>query len=188
MTQMQTNFDLLLSGARDLDISVITGRLWPPKVGDMWIGDQSLDELLLPHATRDAVALAIIPGGPGWEHVRMGKGTLDAEEFERLSQLVRAAGGHIYQGRLARLTPKDWLEQHPQLQQAAVGQSTLDMAKAAGWPASFGNYPVLFLDDRSIYHLLAREDVGRNVTLLIGTIAHPAQAADSERPEPNTTS
>jgi len=47
----------------------------------------------------------------------------------------------------------------------------LDAAAATGWPASFGDHVVLFLGDRSIYGLLAQANVGRIVTVLVGTIA-----------------
>ena len=181
MTQTHTSFDLLLHHARDLDVTVVTGRLWPPKAGCMWLGDQSLEEILLPHTTGDAVALAIIPGGPGWEHVRIGGGTLSADQLARLTQIASEAGGNLYRGRLEQLTPEQWLERHGRGQQAGSAQSRIDAAKDAGWPAAFGDYPVLFLDKQPIYHLIARENIGRNVTLLIGTLLKSALELGGQR-------
>ena len=47
----------------------------------------------------------------------------------------------------------------------------LAAARAAGWPAAFADEPVLFLGDEPLYYLLMREDVGRNVIMLIGALA-----------------
>jgi len=170
MAEPRTAFDLILNSARELDITVITGRLWPPRAGSIWLDDQSLEEILLPHASSHGVALAVIPGGPGWEHVRQGKSGLDAEKLAQLARIVAEAGGTLYQGRLELLTPQRWLERHGQMQQFDNAQAMLEAARESGWPANFGDYPVLFLDEQAIYHLLARENVGRNVTLLVGTL------------------
>ena len=179
MASTQTPFDLLLKTARDLDITIVTGRLWTPRAGHFWIGDQSLAEVLLPHVDSDTVALAVVPGGPGWEHIHPGKGRLDAHQLARLTQVVTEAGGHVYQGKLEELTPKGWIERHGGGQQAVEAESVLDAARAVGWPANLDDYSVLFLDDKPIFHLLARENAGRNVTLLAGMIA--SDAGDSRR-------
>jgi len=181
MAETRTAFDLILNTARDLDITVVTGRLWPPRAGSIWLDDQSLEEILLPHASRDGVALGVIPGGPGWEHIRPGKSGLDAEKLERLAQIVAEAGGTLYQGRLELLTPQQWLERHGQTQQFSNTQAMIEAARASGWPAEFGDYPVLFLDAQPIFHLLARENVGRNVTLLVGTLLKKPREVDGQQ-------
>jgi hypothetical protein len=175
MTHPETAFDVLLNTARDLDITIITGRLWPPQAGALSIGDRSLEEIVLPHATADEIALAIIPGGPGWEHIRYGNAVLDAGQLARLERVVAEAGGHVYRGRLAVRTPAEWLQRHGG-PPPDPGISAFEVAQAAGWPAAFGDTPVLFLDDQPLYYLLARENVGRNATLLVAPIAHQAPA------------
>jgi len=171
MTEAQTTFDQVLKGARNLGVLVITGRLWPPKAGALWIGDQSLAELLAPHALGNMVALGIIAGGPGWAYVQAGTRPLDAAQITQLRQLAAEAGGTVYLGRLQVLTPARWLVQRGLALADGDPQSTLEAARASGWPADFDDDPVLFLDDQPIYHLLARENVGRNMTLVIGVLA-----------------
>jgi hypothetical protein len=170
MTEPQTTFDLVLKNARDLGILVITGRLWPPRAGALWIGDQSLAELLASHAIGNMVALGIIAGGPGWAAVQPGTRRLDAAQITQLRQIVAEANGSVYQGRLQVLTPTRWLVQRGLAPADENPQATLEAARASGWPADFDDDPVLFLDDQPIYHLLARENVGRNMTLLIGVL------------------
>jgi hypothetical protein len=194
MAQPETTFDALLGLARDLDIGFVSGPLQPPEAGRLWIGKRSLAEILLPTWADRDVAIAIIAGGPGTERLLSGSSNLDAERLARLEQGAVAAGGHIYQGRLALLTPADWLRLQGETAQQALemqppprpdgwqdnpataviasldADPVYEAARAAGWPATFANEPVLFLGARPLYHLLMREDVGRVVTLLIGAL------------------
>ena len=194
MAQPETSFDALRATARDLDIGFISGPLQPPEAGRLWIGHQTLAELLLPGWADRNVALAIIAGGPGTGRILSGSARLDLQRLARLEQAATTAGGHVYQGRLALLTPADWLRLHGQTAQQArqaeppprPGEwqdnpataviASLDTdpvyeaARAAGWPATFANEPVLFLGDQPLYHLLMRENVGRVVTLVIGEL------------------
>src|SRR4051812_1543771 len=171
MTQPQTVFDSLLTTARDLAITVVTGQLGPPMGGRMWIGRQSLDAILCPDNSERRVAILIAPGGPGTTYIRIGQRTLNAADLDRLARDADAAGGSVYQGRLAVQTPTAWLARHDGVRRGPDRPAPLAEATADGWPANCGNYPVLFLDDRSIFSLLARANVGRTVTLLVGTIA-----------------
>lgn len=180
MTQTHTSFDALLTTARDLAITVVTGQLGPPVAGRMWIGTHTLDTLLCPDQAARQVALLIAPGGPGWTHIRTGRRTLTAEDRIRLARDAAAAGGSVYEGRLAVLTPATWLTRHDGVPRDADPATSLPAATAAGWPANCGNDRVLFLDDQSICALLAQGNVGRTVTLLVGTIAEPEGAHDQE--------
>lgn len=193
------DYDGLLKLARDLDMTSIMGALTPPLNGRMWFGDQTLEDLLLPDGKARQVMLVIAPGGPPQIHHAPGKGTLDADSRARVEQAVHAAGGQAYQGRLALLTPERWLEHHAdqahdanrQEQLAtAAGNWTRDMqgtekraafssilpaAVEAGWPRNIGDQATLFLDDEPLFHLMEKQNVGRNVLLLVGEIA-PEQA------------
>jgi hypothetical protein len=171
MTEQHTGFDILLETARDLAITVVSGKLWPPLDGRMWIGARSLDEILCPNHSERQVAIVIAPGGPGSTHIHAGQGSLYARDLNRLAQEATTVGGSFSHGWLAVLTPEMWLQRHDNPPHGAGTRATLDAATATGWPASFGDGPVLFLDDHSIYSLLAQANVGRTVTLLVGTIA-----------------
>ncbi len=171
MTQIHTSFDALLATAHDLAITVITGQLGPPIDGRMWMGNRALDAILCPDGAERQVAILIAPGGPGHTAMQIGRRTLGATDLDRLTQNSAAAGGSLTQGWLAVLTPEMWLARHDRARHSAGTQTTLAAATAAGWPASCGNNPVLFLDDLPIYALLAQANVGRTVTLLVGTIA-----------------
>jgi hypothetical protein len=173
MTQIHTNFDALLATAHDLSITVVTGQLGPPIDGRMWIGNRALDMLLCPDGIGRQVAILIAPGGPGRTTIQIGRRTLGAADIDRLAQNTTDAGGSLTQGWLAVLTPEMWLARHDSAPQNESSQTTFEAATAAGWPASCGNNPVLFLDDLPIYALLAQANVGRTVTLLVGAIAAP---------------
>jgi hypothetical protein len=173
MTQAHTSFDTLLATAHDLGITVISGQLGPPIDGRMWMGNRALDIMLCPDGAERQVAILIAPGGPGGTTIRTGNRALDAAGIDRLTQNTTAAGGSLTQGCLAVLTPEMWLARHDSAPQNAGSQTTFEAATAAGWPASCGDNPVLFLDDLPIYALLAQANVGRTVTLLVGTIAAP---------------
>jgi hypothetical protein len=195
MPRSETAFDALFRLARDLDIGFVSGPLQPPDAGRLILEGRSLAEILLPEWSGRRVALAIVPGGPGSGHVSLGTALLGAEAVARLVEATEDTGGHVYQGRLALLTPTDWLRTHEPSQRedeapgalrdrgawptdnpATAEIASLDTgplmaaARAAGWPATFANEPVLFLDDEPVYHLLMRESVGRVVTLLIGAL------------------
>jgi hypothetical protein len=187
MARTQTPFDLLVQVADDLDITFVTGQLWPPYNGQMWFGDRTLSDILLPDSAPRHVAGVFASGGPTWDHVRIGRGVLDSEGLARLAQVAAEMGGNVYQGRLALITPAEWLKLHSGDVRAELEQERghregaeirgvdaeplLDKARAAGWPPNFGDEPVLFLGDEPIFNLLATENAGRNVTLLVGDIA-----------------
>ena len=171
MTQIHTSFDDLLATAHELAITVVTGQLWPPIDGRMWIANRALDAILCPDHTERRVAILIAPGGPGATTIRIGQRTLDGCGLDRLTQNTTAAGGSLTQGWLAVLTPEMWLARHDSAPHNAGTRTTLEAATAAGWPASCGDNPVLFLDDLPIYALLSQASVGRTVTLLVGTVA-----------------
>jgi hypothetical protein len=195
MARTQTTFEALEELARDLDIGLVSGPLQPPEAGRLYLGRRSLAEIVLSTWADQPIALAIAAGGPTDEQVLTGTTTLDADALARLERAIHAAGGHVYQGRLAQLTPAKWLQRqggpasmqserapssaaygwHDNLANAEI--ATLDTgpvlaaARAAGWPAVFADEPVLFLGDEPVYYLLMRENVGRNVTMLIGVLA-----------------
>ncbi len=189
-----TDYDGLLKLVHDLDIMGVMGALTPPLNGRMWIGGQTLEDLLLPDGQARQVVLAIAPGGPPQSYGTPGKGKLDAEGYTQVVQAVHAAGGHVYQGRLALLTPERWLEEHADTRDAsrqeqattatsnwtsdtqgaeerAAYSPILPAAVAAGWPQNVGDQPMLFLDDQPLFHLMEKENIGRDVLLLVGEIA-----------------
>ena len=197
MKRTQTPFEALEQLASDLDIGFISGALQPPDAGRLILGERSLAEILLPVWSAGTAAIAVAAGGPPHEHVSIGRSALNADALARLEAAAQAAGGHVYQGRIAQLTPADWLERHgdavssrgegapstnargwrddmPNAEITSLASletsPLLAAAQAAGWPATFANEPVLFLDDQPLYYLLMRENVGRNVTLLIGAL------------------
>ena len=171
MIQSHTSFDTLLTTAHDFALTLATGRLWPPLNGRMWMGGRSLDTILCPdHAARQ-VAILIAPGGPGETRINIGRGILNAEGLARLAQDATTAGGSLHQGRLVVRTSDSWLTDHGGAPHRAGTASTYDTARTSGWPAHGGHDAVLFLDDQSIYALLAQVSVGRTATLLVGTIA-----------------
>jgi hypothetical protein len=194
MAQVETAFDALRKLADDLDIGFFSGPLQPPEAGRLFLNDRSLADLLLPAWGERLVAIGIVPGGPGVERESDGTALLTAESAAQLVAAVEAAGGHVYQGRLARLMPADWVRRHggqPAPNDAPYdlpGPGTpignpitahiasldtgplMDAARAAGWPATFANEPVLFLDDEPLYHLLMRENIGRVVTLVVAAL------------------
>jgi hypothetical protein len=193
MARTETVFDALQKLARDLEIGFVSGPLQPPQGGRLFLGSRSLAEILLPAWADRRVAIGIVAGGPGSEHASIGKAQLGADAVMRLIEGVEAAGGHVYQGRLALLGPEDWLRTHgpgspndapyslpsqgtwndnpTTAEIAGLDASPLmNEARAAGWPAAFANEPVLFLDDEPLYYLMMRENVGRVVTLAIGAL------------------
>jgi hypothetical protein len=170
MTQRQPIFDTLLDMALDMDITIVSGPLAPPYEGQMWIGDRVLTDILEVRRPGPPVAIAIVPGGPGSEYIQAGRGTLDVEGLARLARKTGDAGGHVYQGMLNSYTPEEWIERHGGQQQVSESQSVLEAARSLGWPATFDDDRVLFLDDKPLYHLLARENAGRVVTMLVGVI------------------
>jgi hypothetical protein len=195
MARTQTAFEALEQLARDLDIGLVSGPLQPPESGQLFLGDRSLAEILLTTWADQPIALAIAAGGPSYEQVVDGTASLDADALGRLEHAVHAAGGHVYQGRLAQYTPAEWLQRyggpvnlqserapssatygwHDNLANAEIASldtgPVLAAARAAGWPAAFADEPVLFLGEEPVYYLLMRENVGRNVTMLIGALA-----------------
>jgi hypothetical protein len=173
MTQVQTSFDALLATAHDLAITVVAGQLGPPIDGRMWIGNRSLDAILCPDHAERRVAILVAAGGPRATTIQIGQRTLDAADLERLAQNSAAVGGSLRQGWLAVLTPEMWLARHNRPSHNIGTQTMLEAATAAGWPASCGDNPVLFLDDLPLYALLSQANVGRTVTLLVGTVAEP---------------
>jgi hypothetical protein len=193
-------FEALEQLARDLDIGFISGPLQPPEAGQLYLGSRSLAEILLSTWANRPVALAVAAGAPTYEQVLTGTAMLNADALARLERAVHEAGGHVYQGELAQLTPAEWLQlharstsvqserapsnpydSHDNLANAPIAspvtQSTLAAASAAGWPPAFGDEPVLFIGDEPLYYLLMRENVGRNVTMLIGALEQTSNRA-----------
>jgi hypothetical protein len=180
MIQSHTSFDALLTTARDLALTVVAGRLWPPLDGHMWIGGRSLDTILCPDQAERQVAILIAPGGPGETHVNIGRGILNAEGLARLARDATAAGGSLHQGRLVVRTSDSWLTDHDGALRRADTEAAYDAARTSGWPAHGGHDAVLFLDDQSIYALLAQVSVGRTATLRVGTIVQPGFATSGQ--------
>lgn len=177
MIESQTIFDGLLKTARELAMTVVTGQLWPPIGGRMWIGKHSLDEILCPNQSEQQVAFLIAPGGPGSTFIQTGKRVLNAADLKRLAEEAVAAGGSLTEGRLAVLTPAAWLKRHrPGIYDHRP--TTLETANAVGWPHNCGDEAVLFLDDQSIYSLMAQVSVGRTVTMLVGALIEPEPLPD----------
>lgn len=194
MERTQTPFDLLHSVAREVGAMIVAGALAPPMDGRMWIGKQSLEELLLPDGAPRMVMLLLLPGGPPERHATRGHGFLSDEGQRRLSEVATAAGARVLRGRLALLTPETWLDRgqgasvdgpveepygtaanprpHPDnVQGRGVDHDpVIEHARAHGWPANFGNYPTLFLDDRPLFNIMAQENVGRDVVLVVGRL------------------
>ncbi|HJZ50089.1 MAG TPA: hypothetical protein VKE41_23110, partial [Roseiflexaceae bacterium] len=100
MAHTQTRFEALEQLARDLDIGLVSGPLQPPEAGQLYLGNRSLAEILLPTWANRQVALAVAAGAPGREQVLAGTATLNADGLARLERAVHAAGGHVYEGML----------------------------------------------------------------------------------------
>ena len=195
MARTQTTFEALEELARDLDIGLVSGPLQPPEAGRLYLGNRSLAEIVLSTWADQPIALAIASGGPSYEQVLAGTAALDADALARLERAIHAAGGHVYQGRLAQLTPAEWLQRYggPESMQSERAPSSatygwhdnlanaeiasletgpvLAAARAAGWPAAFADEPVLFFGKEPLYYVLMRGNVGRNVIMLIGVLA-----------------
>ena len=77
-------------------------------------------------------------------------------------------------------TSDSWLTDHGGAPRRADAEVTCDAARTSGWPAHGGHDAVVFLDDQSIYALLAQVSVGRTATLLVGTIAQPESAVSGQ--------
>src|SRR5215216_243026 len=113
MRQELAPYDQLRDLAHDLNATIIAGAVAPPMNGRMWVADRALDELLLPDGQACMVTLLIAPGGPPQHYIALGRGTLDEDGRQRLRELAAATRSSIYEGRLALLTPADWLRLHP---------------------------------------------------------------------------
>ncbi len=175
MTQTPPNFETLLATAHDLDITTITGQIGPPTDGRMWIGNRALDGILCPDGAERQAAIMVAPGGSSETSIHIGQRTLTTTEFGHFTEQSAAVGENVREGWLAVLTPAMWLERHPHAPAADSGSSTLAAATAAGWPASCGNNPVLFLGDTPLSTLFAQANVGRAVTLMVATLPTPPQ-------------
>jgi len=184
------SYDRFRDLAHELDATIIAGAVAPPMNGRMWVADRALDELLLPDGQACRVTMIIAPGGSSQHYITLGRGTLDEAGRQRLGELAATTNTAMYEGRLALLTPADWITLHqssdrlPASAPAGVvdGFSTdsrgsevggayddalIRHAQALGWPANLSNGQWLFLDDRPLYHLMAKENVGRNVVLVV---------------------
>jgi hypothetical protein len=170
VAQLNTVSDDLMTAARDLGMTVVAGKLGPPSAGQMWIGSRALDDILCPDGAEREVAILIAPGGSGRTYIQIGHGTLSAENLNRLARQAGPAGGSVYHGWLAVMTPTTWRERHRDAPKARTARATPEGAEA-NWPANFGDHPVLFLGNQSIFSLLAQVNVGRTITMLVGTIA-----------------
>src|SRR5215207_4734042 len=107
-----TAYDQLRDLAHDLDATIIAGAVAPPMNGRMWVAGRALDELLLPDGQACMVTLLIAAGGPPQHHIALGRGTLDEAGRQRMAELAATTRSSLYEGRLALLTPADWLALH----------------------------------------------------------------------------
>jgi hypothetical protein len=184
-------YDQLRDLAHDLNATIIAGAIAPPMNGRMMVAGRALDELLLPDGQACMVTLLIAAGGPSQHHIALGRGRLDEVGRQRLGELSAATRSSLYQGRLALLRPADWITLHSSTgslpgslaADAAVdGEHThsrgsevggayddalMQRAQAMGWPANLSNGQWLFLDDRPLFHIMAKENVGREVVLVV---------------------
>src|SRR5215212_7152548 len=112
MQHERAPYDQLRDLAHDLDATFIAGALAPPMNGRMLVAGRALDELLLPDGQACMVTLLIAPGGPPQHHIKLGRGTLDEAGRRRLGELAAATKSSLYEGRLALLTPADWIRLH----------------------------------------------------------------------------
>jgi hypothetical protein len=184
-------YDRLRDLAHDFDATMIAGAVTPPMNGRMWVADRALDELLLPDGQACMVTMLIAPGGPSQHHVALGQGRLDAGDRQRLAELAATTSAALCEGRLALLTPADWISLHSSpdsgmnllVDDAAADSVHIDSrgsevggayddpliqrAQAMGWPANLSNGQWLFLDQQPLYHILAKENVGRDVILVV---------------------
>jgi hypothetical protein len=191
MQHERTPYDQLRDLAHDLNATIIAGAVAPPMNGRMLVAGRVLEELLLPNGQECMVTLLIAPGGPPQHHIALGRGTLDEAGRQRLRELAATTRSSFYEGRLALLSPADWLTLHPSPDlpagslpaDAAVKDTNTDSrgsevggayddalmqrAQAMGWPANLSNGQWLFLDERPLFHLLATENVGRDVVMVI---------------------
>jgi len=184
------SYDQLRDIAHELDATIIAGAVAPPMNGRMWVADRALDELLLPDGQACMVTLLIAPGGSPQHSVALGRGTLDEAGRQRLGELAATTNTAIYEGRLALLTPTDWIKLYQSSDQlpgsvaagvvngaftdsrgsevgGAYDDALIQRAQALGWPANLSNGQWLFLDDRPLYHLMAKENVGRDIVLVV---------------------
>jgi len=184
------DYDRLRDLADDLDATFIAGAVAPPMNGRMLVADRVLDELVLPDGLACMATLVIAPGGPPQHHIAIGRGTLDEAGRQRLREMASATKAALYEGRLALLTPADWLRLHPSPEQlpnsVAPGvadgapvhagmpdsrgvedNALLQRAQAMGWPANLSNGQWLFLDQQPLYHIMSKENVGRDVVLVV---------------------
>src|SRR3954467_12730000 len=105
-------YDRLRDLAHDLDATIIAGAIAPPMNGRMWVADRALDELLLPDGQPCMVTLLIAAGGSPQHYIEFGRGTLDEVGRQRLEELAATIRASLYWGRLALLTPADWIRLH----------------------------------------------------------------------------
>src|SRR5215212_6925698 len=113
MQHERAPYDQLRDLAHDLDATMIAGAIAPPLNGRMLVAGRPLDELLLPDGQACMITLLIAPGGPPQHYIALGHGTLDEAGRQRLVELAAATKTAMYEGRLALLTPADWLSLHP---------------------------------------------------------------------------
>jgi hypothetical protein len=192
MQHERAPYDLLRDLAHDLDITIIAGAVAPPMNGLMLVAGRALDELLLPDGQACMSTLLIAPGGPPQHYISLGHGTLDEQGRRRLAEHADRTKLALYEGRLALLTPADWITLHSSsdhLPDSLAAEAAVDSihinsrgsevggayddaliqrAQALGWPANLRNGQWLFLDEQPLFHLLAKENVGRDVVLVVG--------------------
>ena len=109
MPHQVTVYDRLRDIAHDLDATFIAGAVGPPMNGRMWVANRSLEEVLLPDGQARMVTLLIAPGGPAQQSVALGRGILDQQARQRLAEVAAETQASLYEGRLALLTPADWV-------------------------------------------------------------------------------